>query len=110
MILFGPGWGKGYGHTVSWKTRLFYKKILSPNHIHAVRDEYSKGKLRTEIDYTITNTNTKQQHQHISLSTLLRRDYHYRHLFRKNYLNNNRNHHHLMFVFRIFQNHFVFLF
>ena len=57
MILFGPGWGEGYGHTSTWKTRLFYKKILSPNHIHAVRDEYAEEKLGTETDYTVINTN-----------------------------------------------------
>lgn len=57
MILFGPGWGEGYGQKSTLKTRLFYKKILSPEFIHAVRDAYSEEKLSAEINYTVINTN-----------------------------------------------------
>ncbi|MBL0273033.1 MAG: polysaccharide pyruvyl transferase family protein [Chitinophagaceae bacterium] len=57
MILFGPGWGEGYGNKSTLKTRLFYKNILSSKYIHAVRDEYSEEKLKSEINYKVLNTN-----------------------------------------------------
>lgn len=57
MILFGPGWGNGYDKEITWKTKLFYKKILSSEHVHAVRDTYSSEKLTTELKYNIVNTN-----------------------------------------------------
>ncbi|MEI9807422.1 MAG: hypothetical protein WDO16_05805 [Bacteroidota bacterium] len=44
LILFGPGWGAGYGEPVHFKTVHFYKKILHPDYYHSLRDQYSADK------------------------------------------------------------------
>ena len=45
LIFLGVGWGKGYGSPITWKTKIFYDKILNNNYIQSARDEYSAQKI-----------------------------------------------------------------
>lgn len=56
LIIFGAGWGYGYGQPISIRTRLFYKKFLHPEFIHSVRDQYSADKLKRQVGVATFNT------------------------------------------------------
>lgn len=45
VVLMGVGC-QNYGDKINWYTRLLYKKALSENHIHSVRDSYTEEILR----------------------------------------------------------------
>lgn len=45
LIFLGVGWGNGYGSPITWKTKLFYQKLLSNKYIQSSRDEYSAQKI-----------------------------------------------------------------
>ena len=44
-ILMGAGWNS-YADSPEWKAKIFYKKALSKDYIHSVRDEYTLEKLK----------------------------------------------------------------
>ncbi|MBL7743817.1 MAG: polysaccharide pyruvyl transferase family protein [Chitinophagaceae bacterium] len=56
MILFGPGWGDGYGKPLNLRTKIFYKRILHPAFLHSLRDQYSADKLMKETGINTINT------------------------------------------------------
>lgn len=43
-ILMGVGWNK-YSAKIDWKSKFFYKRALSKDYKHSVRDNYTKQKL-----------------------------------------------------------------
>ncbi len=45
LIFLGVGWGNGYGSPITWKTKLFYQKLLSNKYIQSARDDYSAQKI-----------------------------------------------------------------
>ena len=58
VILFGVGWGYGYGvPKIDRNTMAFYKKIFERNKIQGVRDSYSEDKLLTNGFKNSVNTN-----------------------------------------------------
>jgi polysaccharide pyruvyl transferase WcaK-like protein len=54
-ILLGCGW-QNYQQQSDTKTRLFYKTILSANHLHSVRDSYSEKKMHDFGFMNVVNT------------------------------------------------------
>lgn len=44
VILMGVGWWQ-YQDNPTWATKYFYNNVLSKNHIHSVRDGYTKEKI-----------------------------------------------------------------
>ena len=56
LVLMGVGWGFGYQQPVRFKTRLFYKRLLSRQKMHACRDEYSTNKLNRATSVKTINT------------------------------------------------------
>ena len=56
LIIFGAGWGYGYGQPISIRTRIFYKKFLHPEFIHSLRDRYSADKLSRQVAVKTCNT------------------------------------------------------
>ena len=56
LIIFGAGWGYGYGQPISIRTRIFYKKFLHPEFIHSLRDQYSADKLARQVAINTCNT------------------------------------------------------
>lgn len=50
-ILLGCGWWQ-YQDTIDWYSRILWRRILSQDRIHSVRDEYTKSKL---ISFGINN-------------------------------------------------------
>lgn len=56
LILMGVGWGFGYGESVRFKTRLFYKKIFRSDVIHSCRDNYSASKFQQATSKQTLNT------------------------------------------------------
>lgn len=54
-ILLGCGWGN-YQQACSKKSQLFYRMLLSANHLHSVRDSYTENKMR-DVGFTnVINT------------------------------------------------------
>lgn len=45
LIFLGVGWGNGYGDPITWKTKIFYDKILHKDYIQSARDNYSAQKI-----------------------------------------------------------------
>jgi len=56
LILFGTGWGQGYGQPITFRSKILYKRILHPHLIHSTRDSYSASKLSGNIHYKTVNT------------------------------------------------------
>jgi polysaccharide pyruvyl transferase WcaK-like protein len=56
LIIFGAGWGYGYGRSISLRTKIFYKKFLHPKFSHSLRDQYSADKLSEEVAIKTCNT------------------------------------------------------
>lgn len=54
-VLLGVGWWQ-YQENISPTTRLFYKSVFSKDHIHSVRDNYTKQKLSDQIGLRCVNT------------------------------------------------------
>lgn len=55
IVLMGNGW-EMYTQSVTPYTKIFYKKMLSTNFYHSVRDEYSKQKLNNMGITRVLNT------------------------------------------------------
>ena len=54
-ILMGAGWNS-YADSPEWKAKIFYKKALSKDYIHSVRDEYTLEKLKVCGVNNVINT------------------------------------------------------
>lgn len=56
LVLFGCGWGYGYGEKMHYKASFFYRRILHPDFVHSLRDQYSTDKLAQEGGIQTINT------------------------------------------------------
>lgn len=58
VILFGVGWGHGYGvKDIELQTIKFYRKIFKKGATHSVRDYYSETKMLNNDFDNVVNTN-----------------------------------------------------
>lgn len=55
VVLMGVG-SQNYGDKINWYTKLLYKKALTPNYIHSVRDSYTEKILRKMGINNVINT------------------------------------------------------
>ena len=55
VVLMGVGWSN-YGKKPNFFAKLMYKKVLSKNHIHSVRDNYTLEKLKAIGIKNVINT------------------------------------------------------
>ncbi len=58
IILFGVGWGSGYKLPISQRTKIYYKRMLSKNYIHSLRDSYSANKMKKLVKIVNTSCPT----------------------------------------------------
>lgn len=56
IVLVGAGWNKYQDKKITFLEKLFLRKLLINNHIHSVRDEYTKKKLKEIGIENVINT------------------------------------------------------